>query len=182
MTDKPRLSATTEDSELFYRHIGPVKRLQHDRAELSSNDAPAPVPRSTLADERQVLTDLLTAHFEPSEWDAGEELYYCREGVQHAVVRRLRRGQFRVGAVLDLHGLNVTAARQALADFIQSAKRGNMSCVRIIHGKGRRSRARGPVLKAKVNHWLQQRNDVLAFCSARPNDGGTGALYVLLKI
>jgi DNA-nicking Smr family endonuclease len=57
-----------------------------------------------------------------------------------------------------------------------------MTCIRIIHGKGKRSRNnKGPVIKTKVNHWLRQRDDVLAFCSARPIDGGTGAIYVLLR-
>ncbi|MFO1349443.1 MAG: Smr/MutS family protein [Gammaproteobacteria bacterium] len=80
-----------------------------------------------------------------------------------------------------MHGLNVTAARQARADC-QSAKRGNMSCVRIMSTVRAGVRARAaPVLKAKINHWLQQRNDVFV-TPARPNDGGTGALYVLLKI
>ena len=178
MAKKPEMAP--EDRALFRRMVGPVKQLHHDQVEQSTS-APAPIPRSTLADERQVLDDMLSDYFEPAELDTGEELYYCREGIQIAVLRKLRRGHFRVGAIVDLHGMTVPIARQALADLIHTAKRKDITCVRIIHGKGKRSRHKGPVLKQKVNHWLRQRDDVLAFCSARPVDGGTGAVYVLLK-
>ncbi|MDQ2694762.1 MAG: Smr/MutS family endonuclease [Pseudomonadota bacterium] len=169
-----------QDLELFHRAVGPVKRHHHDRVEPSRR-GPEPLPRSTQADEAQVLQDMVSDYFEPAELDTGEELIYCREGLQHGVLRKLRRGQFRVSAVLDLHGLTVTAARQALGAFIHAARRQDKTCVRVIHGKGNRSRHKGPVLKTKVNHWLRQRDDVLAFCSARPMDGGTGAIYLLLR-
>ena len=169
-----------EDRALFRDAVGPVKRLQHERSPHRPHRRPAPEPHSTRADEARVLETLLDGDFEPAELDSGEELAYRREGVQRAVLRRLRRGQYRVGAVIDLHGMNVATARAELAGFLRSAKREHMTCVRIIHGKGRRSRHKGPVIKAKVNHWLRQRDDVLAFCSARPVDGGSGAVYVLL--
>ena len=77
--------------------------------------------------------------------------------------------------------MTVNTAREALALFLRDVRREHQTCVRIIHGKGKGSRHRGPVLKQKVNHWLRQRDEVLAFCSARPVDGGSGALYVLLR-
>jgi DNA-nicking Smr family endonuclease len=86
-----------------------------------------------------------------------------------------------VAAELDLHGMTSELARSALREFMAECRRRDHRCVRIIHGKGRGSSNRGPVLKGKVNRWLRQRDDVLAFCSARPVDGGTGALYVLLR-
>ena len=175
-----RSKLNPEDQELFRQHVGSVKRLHHDRVELIRN-GPAPIPHSTRADERQVLKDMVSDHFELAEMETGEEIHYCREGLQHVVLRKLRRGQFRVSAALDLHGMSADTARQALAHFLHIARRDNMTCVRIIHGKGKRSRHKGPVLKHKVNHWLRQRDEVLAFCSARPVDGGTGAVYVLLK-
>ena len=97
------------------------------------------------------------------------------------MLRKLRRGQFQIGPALDLHGMTVATAREALTRFLHAARREGRSCVRIIHGKGNGSRHRGPVLKLKINHWLRQRDEVLAFCSARPVDGGTGAIYVLLR-
>lgn len=178
MTDKSKLAP--EDRELFRKEVGPVKPLHHDRIEPSPN-APAPLPRFTWADERQVLADMVSDYFEPADMETGEEIYYCREGLQHSILRKLKRGQFRVSAILDLHGMTVAMARDALSAFLHTSQRDNMTCVRIIHGKGNRSRHRGPILKTKVNHWLRQRDDVLAFCSARPMDGGTGAIYLLLR-
>lgn len=174
------LTGVADDLELFRQTVGAVKRLRCNRAEHPPA-GPAPIPRSTLADEHQVLKDMVADDFEPGEPETGEELTYCREGLQHGVLRKLRRGQFRVGAALDLHGMNVAAAHQAMIGFLKTSQRDNITCVRIIHGKGNRSRHKGPVLKHKVNHWLRQRDEVLAFCSARPVDGGTGAIYVLLR-
>lgn len=169
-----------QDRILFRRAIGPVEPLCCDRIE-PTRFHPAPIPRFTEADERQALADTLSNCFEPAELDTGEELYYRQEGVRQTVLRKLRRGQFQVGAALDLHGMTVTTAREALGEFLRRARRDSLGCVRIVHGKGNGSRQRGPVLKQKINHWLRQRNEVLAFCSARPMDGGTGAIYVLLR-
>ena len=169
-----------QDRILFRQAVGPVKRIRCDRIEPMSRH-PAPIPRFTEADERQVLADMMSNYFEAVELDTGEELYYRRDGVQQTVLRKLRRGQFQVGATLDLHGMTVVVAREALAALFQRTRRDGVSCVRIIHGKGNGSRHRGPVLKLKINHWLRQRDEVLAFCSARRVDGGTGALYVLLR-
>jgi DNA-nicking Smr family endonuclease len=168
------------DRELFRRAVGSVKRMHCDRVEPLASQS-APIPRFTRADERQVLADMVSDYFEPADLETGEELYYRGEGIQQAVWRKLRRGQFQVGAVLDLHGMTVIRAREALVDFLHEVRRDSLSCVRIIHGKGNGSRHRGPVLKQKINHWLRQRDEVLAFCSARPVDGGTGAIYVLLR-
>lgn len=169
-----------EDRQLFRQSVGAVERLPCDRVDPARR-LPAPIPHFTVADERQVLADTMSDYFEPAELETGEELVYRRDGVQQAVLRKLRRGQFQVGAALDLHGMTVAAAREALAAFLHRVRRDHLSCVRIIHGKGNGSRHRGPVLKQKINGWLRQRDEVLAFCSTRPMDGGTGAVYVLLR-
>ncbi len=108
-------------------------------------------------------------------------LAFQRAGVRTQVVRRLRRGLYPIDDELDLHGLTQAAARNQLADFIERSRDGGCRCVRIIHGKGYRSGARGPVLKAAVNLWLRRHLDVMAFVSARAIDGGAGAVYVLLR-
>ena len=112
---------------------------------------------------------------------ADGELCYRHAGVRIQVMRRLRRGLFPIDAEIDLHGLGQTAARGELQDFIVRSRAGGCRCVRIIHGKGLRSGARGPVLKAAVNLWLRRHPDVMAFVSARAIDGGAGAVYVLLR-
>ena len=108
-------------------------------------------------------------------------LSFHRAGVRIQVMRRLRRGLYPIEDELDLHGLNQSVARDRLADFIARSRDSGRRCVRIIHGKGSRSGARGPVLKTAVNLWLRRHMDVMAFISARAIDGGTGALYVLLR-
>lgn len=178
---KPSRGPVTEaDRALFRSSVGPVEPVPGGPAPLPRGPRPPPEPRSRVSDERQVLEDMMSEAVDPAEWDHGEILSHCRPGLQHNVLRKLRRGQYRVGAVLDLHGMTVTSARQALGGFLQHARRERITCVRIIHGKGNRSAHRGPVLKRKVAHWLRQREQVLAFCSARSVDGGSGAVYVLL--
>ena len=110
-----------------------------------------------------------------------QALSFQRAGVRIQVMRRLRRGLYPIEGELDLHGLSQTAARDRLAGFLARSRDGGCRCVRIIHGKGYRSGARGPVLKAAVNLWLRRHMDVMAFVSARAIDGGGGAVYVLLR-
>ena len=169
-----------EDIQLFRDTVGEVRPLQHDRITPPRRRvSPRPVFRER--DEAAVVRDLLSDQFEPLEMETGEELLYIRAGLQQRTLRKLRRGLFLPGAELDLHGMTVPVARQAVAEFLQECGRRRIQCARIIHGKGRGSRHRGPVLKQKVGGWLRQRNEVLAYCSARNCDGGTGAVYVLLK-
>lgn len=169
-----------EEKRLFRTAVGPVKPVRQDKVGPDRTQPP-PEPLQTRMDEQQVLRDLLSEGYDPVDLETGEELHYARPGLQHSLLRRLRRGHFSVGAALDLHGMTVAMARQALSEFLRDARRNGTRCVRIVHGKGKGSRLGQPVLKRKLNLWLRQRDQVLAFCSARPVDGGTGAVYVLLK-
>jgi DNA-nicking Smr family endonuclease len=141
-----------------------------------------PVPLQRWADDRAVLEDSLSDHV-TWEFDiqTGEQLVYKRDGVSPQVFRKLRRGHWIVQGEVDLHGLTRDEARLHLAAFLAECVRRGARCVRVIHGKGLRSRNREPVLKAKVAHWLAQRDEVLAFCEATPRDGGGGAVFVLLR-
>lgn len=176
-----RREVTAEEKALFRAHVGEVRRITAARADDSAPRRPAPIPRQRLADEALVLDELTTLEFDPADMETGDELLYRGDGLQDRQFRRLRRGQFRVDGQLDLHGYTAEAARVAVAGFLTQARQGGRRCVRIIHGKGRGSRNGRPVLKVQVNHWLRQRRDVLGFCSTLPADGGTGAVYVLLK-
>ncbi len=169
-----------DEGALFRRTVGPVRRLRQERVALRE-PRPVPLAMQRRAESGAVMRELLTWDFNPAELETGEELFYARPGVQRRLLRKLRRGQFAVRAELDLHGLTVPLARQALQDFLRECQAHQWRCVRIIHGKGRRSPGQRPVLKIQVDAWLRQWDDVLAFCSARPVDGGAGALYVLLK-
>lgn len=128
-----------------------------------------------------MLRDSLDVGIDPAVVDAGDELSFRRQGVRDDTARKLRRGQIPVQAELDLHGLTRHAAHDALRRFLNDCVLRNLRCVRVIHGKGLRSGLAGPVLKIVVNQWLRNIENVAAFASARPVDGGTGAVYVLLK-
>lgn len=142
---------------------------------------PPPRARFRRADQAAVLAESLTLTALDLEVESGDELWYRRAGVQDAVMRKLRRGHYRVEAELDLHGLIVEQAREALRAFLARAVARHLRCVRIVHGKGLGSGPRGPVLKTAVNLILRKTGAVVAFCSARPMDGGTGAIYVLIS-
>jgi DNA-nicking Smr family endonuclease len=132
-----------------------------------------------VAEDLDQLMPLIAAAADDES--AAASLSFQRGGVRDQVMRRLRRGLYPIEDELDLHGLNQTAARDQLAQFIVRSRDAGRRCVRIVHGKGYRSGARGPVLKAAVNLWLRRHMDVMAFSSARMIDGGTGAVYVLLR-
>ncbi|MCP1676174.1 DNA-nicking Smr family endonuclease [Natronocella acetinitrilica] len=169
-----------DDLELFREAMADVRPLPQDRVVLRPKP-PKPIPRQRIADEERVMQELLTHDFDPEMLETGEELFHARPGLQRRVARKLRRGQYGIQEELDLHGLTVPLAHAALREFIAECRLRNLRCVRVIHGKGQRSSNRGPVLKTKVDRWLRQWDEVIAFCSARPRDGGTGAVYVLLR-
>jgi len=168
------------DKDLFQQATGNVRPIKQDRI-TPTPKRPKPIPKKTLEDEQQVMDSLLSDEWEPGEVESGEELLFSRPGIQKSVFRKLRTGKYAVEAELDLHGMFAKEARQLVAGFISESQAYGLRCVRIIHGKGLSSPNKMPVLKNKVNQWLQQMDAVLAFSSALPVDGGTGAVYVLLK-
>lgn len=177
---KKKSDRNREQDLLFRESIGPVNRLVHDRIELNRSK-PEPVPRQSQADERDVLVAMAGGEIDAAALETGEELIYCSPGLQNRQFRKLRRGQFSIEAELDLHGMTTETAREAVGHFLLLAQESQKRCLRIIHGKGLGSRDGKPVLKTGLQRWLRQHRDVLAFCSARPIDGGTGAVYVLVK-
>ena len=164
----------------FRKSIGPVRPLPQTRV-APYRARRKPVPAQSQRDAREEIDNLLSNEYEPAEIEIGEELVFARPGLQHSVLRKLRRGQYALEAELDLHGCTVPQAREQLLRFINEARAFKKRCVRVIHGKGKRSDGKLPVLKGRVNVWLRQRDEVLAFCTATRRDGGAGALYVLLK-
>lgn len=169
---------TDDDQRAFEEAMNGVRPLP-PRERVAAPPAP-PVAQFSRADAQQVLVESLLPPEDPAVLDTGEEVAFRRPWVREDVLRRLRRGQFAVAAEADLHGLGRHAAHEALRGFIAESSARGLGCVRVIHGKGRGSGPRGPVLKHVVNHWLRRMDDVVAFATARPVDGGTGAVYVLL--
>lgn len=170
-----------EDVSLFRRLMGDAKPLR--QPETAPGHRPKVTPRARFArqDEREALRESLEANIDESESGAGESLRFQRPSVGRRTMRKLARGNFSVQDEVDLHGMTVPEAKDALHEFIADCELRGYTCIRIVHGKGLGSGDRGPVLKGKVNEWLRQWNEVLAFVSARQIDGGTGAVYVLLR-
>jgi DNA-nicking Smr family endonuclease len=168
--------------ESLHDLLADVTPLPQPKQARLERPRPHPVPYQRLRDEKRVLADSLSDVEPWSEGlETGEELVYLREGIPAQTLKRLRRGHWVIQDELDLHGLTVSEARALLMDFLADCKRRGLRCVRVIHGKGLRSRNREPVLKKKVANWLARRDEVLAFCQARPTEGGGGAVVVLLK-
>ena len=178
MSKKPRLS--DEERALFREAVAYVKRLANDKVAPKGKKPPAR-PLQRERDQQQVLIDMMSSDWNTAELETGDELLYVREGLHPNTLRKLRRGKFRIEAELDLHRMTSEQARKETATFLAHCKAMGKRCVRIIHGKGLGSYDKRPVLKGKVDIWLRRHDDVLAYCSARPVDGGSGAVYVLIK-
>lgn len=180
MKRRPAATVSDDDARLFRDAIGEIRRFEPTEAPPA---APRPEPRAHMfeADEAAVPGELLDMAFDPGLMEVGEELSYLRDGYPPKLLKQLKRGQFSVQDDIDLHQMNAAAAQACIADFLAEAHRRGMRCVRIVHGKGLRSKASGPVLKVLTDRLLRRRDDVIAFASARPMQGGTGAVVVLLK-
>lgn len=180
----PARTATPQPVEdtLFQQAMEDVTPLTPHGRIIHHTPKPPPLPLFLLRDEHAAM---LAAMEDPIQWDEDAEFEvdtsFIRPGLTRQTLRRLRRGEWHTQAELDLHGLTKLEAKHELVDFLNECRRRGVRCARIIHGKGLRSKNREPVLKHHVRHWLTQRDEVLAFVQARPVDGGSGAVVVLLK-
>lgn len=171
------------EHDAFRAAVADVAPIAASPRATTRRDPPAPEPRQHQRDEQAALAQSLSDEIDLDlilETDG--DLSYRRTGVGPEVPRQLRRGHWSVGHQIDLHGHRVAEARAALSSFLDECRRREVRCVRVIHGKGLGSFQRQPILKGKVLRWLVQRNEVLAYCQARPDDGGSGALLVLLSV
>ena len=164
-----------DDAELFRMAIGRVRPLPA-ADETPQRPRPPPATRMRDADERAALD---ASRRDPPTAESGDAIEYRRNEVAPRTLRRLKRGEFSVQDAFDLHQLDAASAQAALNRFLVQARAANHRCVRIVHGKGLHS-AQGPVLKMLVERVLARRADVLAYASAPPAQGGTGAVLALL--
>jgi DNA-nicking Smr family endonuclease len=169
-----------DDLEAFRKAVADVSPLApHNRIEPDAVQLPA-VARQLELDEQAVLKELLSPLTDPADLETGEELLYLRHSHQPKLLRRLRRGQYSVAATIDLHHMDKTTAHTVLLDFLAHSLKSGYGCVRVIHGKGLRSKNE-PILKILTRRTLSRHSSVIAFASCRPVDGGTGAVNVLLR-
>ena len=163
-----------EDDAAFRQAMEGVKRIEDQRADPYHRKR-RPVPLDLQADDKE------DDGFRDMVIETGDFLEFRRPGIQNRLFHDLKRGVIETEGNLDLHGLRVREARPALARFLNHSLATGRRCVRIIHGKGRGSGGQQPVLKQKINQWLRQKDEILAFVTAPRWDGGTGAVYVLLS-
>jgi DNA-nicking Smr family endonuclease len=170
------------EANLFRLSIGDVQPLKTKIRVQHQTALPEPIAHQHLRDEQAALAESLSDEFDAlSLLETDDSLSWRRDGIGPDVVRKLRRGEWVIQAQLDLHGARREEARERLADFLRNSLKRGLRCVRVIHGKGLGSIDKQPVLKGKVRNWLAQKDEVLAFCQARAQDGGSGALIVLLR-
>ena len=167
---------------LFQRAAGAVRPLPSHGRVHHVPEPPAPIPAQRQLDDARVLKEAISDQFDASTLlEVDEALSFRRPGIGIDVARKLRRGHWSIQREIDLHGFRTEDAREALAAFLREAVKLGMRCVRVVHGKGLGSPGKTPVLKGKVHGWLVQKDEVLAFVQARADEGGAGALVVLLK-
>jgi DNA-nicking Smr family endonuclease len=167
---------TDDDRRLFREAVGPVTPVRSDKVQPHTT-RPKPFPKRHDREPvwpQSPSTDvpLLTT---------GDIVSYVSSGMQQGILRRLRQARFDIDAEVDLHGHTVHQAKIQLERFLRICLQDACRCVLVIHGKGYRSEGDRPILKNKINLWLRQHPQVLAFCTSRPMHGGTGAVYVLLR-
>ena len=166
---------------MFANAVGKVQPLPATARVDLKQVAPAAAVLQHELDAQAALAESLSDEMDiTSLLDTDAQLSFRRAGVGVDVVQKLRQGKWSIQRQVDLHGQRSDEARETLSRFIRDAHKQGLRCVRVVHGKGLGSGPRGPVLKGAVNVWLRNSAAVLAFSSARPVDGGTGALYVLL--
>lgn len=179
---RQREQEARRDTDLFRKTVGDVTQLPDRGKAVIDPPRPQPIARHRMADEQAALAESLSDEFSiESLLDTDEALSFARNGIGGDILRKLRRGHWVIQAQLDLHGMRTDEAREALAEFLRNATKRGLRCVRVIHGKGLGSINKEPILKNKVRNWLVQKDEVIAFCQARPADGGAGALVVLLR-
>jgi DNA-nicking Smr family endonuclease len=174
------------DRTLFRNAVADATPLNDTMRVEHATTRPSAFPQKTHADEKAaLLASQLAMNPSPMSWDIGadieDEQSFLRAGVNADLLRKLRRGQWTIQAELDLHHHTQDEAHTAIAEFVRTARDEDWRCVRIIHGKGLSSHMKIPVLRSKVRRWLQQKDEVLAYCEPRPNGGGSGAVLVLLR-
>lgn len=172
----------TADKDLFRKAMAEVNRNHRKYCEAQ------PIPHQTIPKPpMKIGRPNSVAAAAPnsavmSDQTHGDYLEFARGGLQKRVLQRLKHADFSITATLDLHGYTTAEAEPLLTQFLQRATQQSNAFVLIIHGKGLHSPGFGGVLKQFTANWLKQQPAVKAFCSARPKDGGTGAVYVLLRV
>jgi len=176
--DKNKHLSSDEDSQLFRESIGDVKQLSSNQRH-SFDDKPKPRAVKKKFTSKETKSEPFFQ--QTNDIQSDEYLFFVRDGVQHKIIKKLKRGAIGIDEKVDLHGLNKREAQHLLDEFLAEQLEQRHRCILVVHGKGTGSLNNRPVLKNLSSNILKNEPSVLAFVSAQQRDGGTGALYVLLK-
>ena len=169
-----------EDNDIFQREMAQVKPIKPSN-KVNHKSKHKTTTNNPRIESEEPYYEVHDNFSDASIDDCPEQLSFSRSGLQHSLLKKLRLGKVPIESHLDTHGMTVAEARQALLYFIAECEDLGYRCAVVVHGKGYSSPNNKPVIKAYVNHWLKESASVLAFSSAQPRDGGTGAVYVLFK-
>ncbi|MGY8815752.1 MAG: Smr/MutS family protein [Gammaproteobacteria bacterium] len=181
MNDK--LTINPEDIALFRKTIGDVISIKQDKVKLTKA-VTSPRHASSKRNDEHIKSATYYEEFIPENFrvSASDHLQFKRPGIQDKLFQKLKRGQLSILDNLDLHGMTISNAKLTFNQFmLQTRKFDRQTCIRIIHGKGYRSKDGQPKIKQNIQLWLQEHKNVLAYASCTPADGGTGAIYLLIK-
>ena len=173
-------TTSPDDSALFRNTVGKVKTVDTNTVNLQPASKPSPFPKSKPLEQIDPLQKDIAGSLDTLFQE--DRIAFLAPGLQKNVLKKLRKGQYGLNAEIDLHGLTSHNAKQQLLNFLHDCVENGIRCVHVIHGKGYNSPDSHPVLKNDINLWLRQHKDVLAFCSAPPKAGGSGAVFVLLRL
>jgi DNA-nicking Smr family endonuclease len=174
-------SEAREGDPDFRAAVKDVAPIRAPRRVEPFRNLPAPVPAKRLEDEQAVLDELHRLALDGDDIEIEDDAVFLRPGLPRDILRKLRRTHWVIQEHLDLHGLTSDEAALETAKFLSECKRVGVRCVRIVHGKGLRSKGREPVLKRRIRKLLTRRDEVLAFVEPRATEGGGGAVVVLLE-
>ncbi len=172
---------TDDDSSLFRDAVGEVKPVATGNKRQPDKTPPKVTTRMQHKDDKAVMRELMEDFQDVDLLETGEHLAWTAPGIQRSELKKLKSGKYAIQSEIDLHGFTREQAKSAVVEFLHEAQIRQLRCVRIIHGRGRKNPEKAPVLKRAVDNWLSHHKQVLAYCSARESDGGTGAVYVLLR-
>jgi DNA-nicking Smr family endonuclease len=185
-TPTPPATATATEEDLWEQAVAGVKRVDPGPG-VAAPRAPPPAPEGFWHPDYDAIDELraLVRGDAPFDLSDSDEFVEGKvTGLDPAVVRKLRKGEYAVQGHVDLHGLTREEAKAEVARFLRASRQSGKRCVLLVHGRGIHSKDQMPVLKEALRSWLATARfgrHVLAFATARPQDGGAGALYVLLR-
>ena len=179
----------SNEERLFFEAmdgVSPISKGNRRITRAPDKDSlrPAHAPKNEDLEVMAHLSDLISGAAEMDITFSDEYMEGCVRGFDPKLMQKLKEGLFPIQDFVDLHRLTQEAAELRIRDFLLNSHGRGLRCVLIVHGKGLNSENHIPVLKMRVPKWLSRgpvRKIILAFCTARPYDGGAGATYVLLK-